>query len=193
MTPESSFEMDDMEFEKELKGLGKKEFLEFRKKFRVFSSEITQKTSFEAAHDPSQEKADDDEETVQKSLSFKDQLRIISSKLHIVKKEFEKREIRDRVQERIKEMLRTPEEMLHIDDPDFREAIHHMESKEFNEYIDHFKKIYTPIISNRKKIVQLNATNTPFDKQQRDNLKIIKRWDLIEEEMYDREKRVANA
>jgi hypothetical protein len=193
MTPESSFEMDDMEFEKELKGLGKKEFLEFRKKFREFSSEITQKSSFDTTRDPSQERASEEDEIVQKPLSYKDQLRIISSKLHLLKKEFEKREIRDRVHERIKEMLKTPEEMLHIDDPDFREAIHHMESKEFHEYLDHFKKIFTPIINNRKKIVQLNATNTPFDKQQRDNLKIIKRWDLIEEEMNDREKRVANA
>src|SRR5579872_6028824 len=106
MTPESSFEMDEMEFEKELKGLGKKEFAEFRKRFREFSSEITQKSSaFYVAQESNKEEDDN-----YQPLSFREHLRIISKKLHLLKKEFEKREIRERVEERIREMLKTPDE-----------------------------------------------------------------------------------
>lgn len=210
MTPESSFEMNEMEFEKEIKGLDKKTFIEFRKKFREFSSEITRgkmsrKFSGNTNKSKPSEKSEDanligEHEVPEHNtpciglFSFKDQLRIISQKLHILKKEFERREISERVQERIKDMLRTPDEMLQIDETDFKEAVRNMECKEFKQYLEKYKSIFTPIISNRKKVAPLNAFPsgpTGFDKQQRDNIKIIKRWDIIEEEMMDRNKRSA--
>lgn len=189
MTPESSFEMDDMEFEKELKGLGKKEFVEFRKRFREFSSEITQQApALQEAPNASNKET----EAARKSF-FKEQIRILSRKLHLIKKEFEKREIQGRIDDRIKEMLRAPDNMLQIDDADFRDAIHNMEFKEFYQYIDEYKSIFMHIISDRKNVVQQSNALSVFDKQSRDNLKVIKRWDWIEEEQFDREKRVANS
>lgn len=189
MTPESSFEIDETEFEKELKGLGKKEFMEFRKKFREFTSYITHKS---ASDEISEEDNQTQEDSNKKSVPFKEELRMLSRKLHLLKKEFEKREFNERVQERIEEMLRTPDELLQIDIPDFREAIHYMEGRELKQYIEVFKKIFSSVITNRRQIAQQNANTSAFDKQQRDNMKIIKRWDLIEEEMTDRERRMAN-
>lgn len=221
MTPESSFQMNEMEFEKEIKGLDKKTFVEFRKKFREFSSIITKektarkfsvvnKTKKTDKHDKHSDRHSDkhpnnfnDEPMVGNEynmpclglFSFKDQLRIISQKLHLLKREFERREVNARIQERIKDMLRTSDEMLHIDEPDFREAIHNMENKEFKQYLEKYKENFISVISNRKKIAPLNVSLNPsahYDKEMRDNIKIIKRWDFIEEELFDRERRLSS-
>ncbi len=164
ITPEVIFEKDELEFEREIKSLGKKEFIEFRKKFREFSSEFSH-SSFE---------------------NDKGTLRIISKKLHLIKREYEKREAIERIQFKIKEMLLAPEEALQMDEIDFKEAIHHMENKEFKSYAEEFQKLYYSALDERKKDPSRGMSSMLIDKQQR---KLIKRWDLIEEEMIDRQKR----
>lgn len=184
MTPQSSFEMDEMEFEKELKGLAKKEFIEFRKKFREYSAIIGNQSRMENADTEEEDKGE-----ITELFSYKDKLRVISKKLHLLKKEHEKRETAVCIQERIKEMLKSPEEILEIEEAEFREAIHNMESNEIKRYVELYKKTYAPVLNERKRIIRQNVQNVPFDKQHRDSLKIIKRWDYIEEDIADREKR----
>ncbi len=171
MSPDSSLDMDEMEFEKEIKRLEKTNFLEFRKKFREFSSFANQMYGSETKD------------------GLNENLKLISRKLHLIKKENERREIAEKTHAKIQEILKSPELSLKIEDPDFKEVIHDMESHDFKTYLDHFKEMYLNVLNDRKKIIQMNTKNVPFDKKNRENLKVIKRWDVLEEEWLDREKR----
>ncbi len=173
MTPDSSFEWEEIEFEKELKKLGKKEFLEFRRKFREFSSEINNQIGLQ----------------IQGNINEK--LKIISRKLHLIKREFEKRETIEQTQEKIQEIINSPEDSLQLDPTDYKAIIHQMGGKDFTQYMTYFKELYQNILNNRKEVIQQNSSHSPFDKKHREHFKIIKRWDLLEEELGDREKRMA--
>lgn len=172
MLPQDALEMDEMEFEKELKRLDKNTFSEFRREFREYTSELNQLANQSEQGD------------------FKETLRVISRKLHLIKREHERRELAEKAREKVKEILNEPEQSLLIDTPDFKDIVRQMEGNDFKSYFAQFKQLYLTVLNDRKKIIQLNTKNAPFDKKNRENLKVLKRWDILEEEMTDREKRL---
>lgn len=168
MLLEYALELEEMEFEKELKRLDKNTFSEFRRQFREYTSALSDLSD---KNDP-------------------DTLRILSRKLHLTKREHEKRELLEKAKEKVKQILSEPEQSLTIDVPDFKEIVHQMEGNDFKTYFGQFKQLYLTVLNDRKRIIQLNTKNAPFDKKNRENLKVLKRWDVLEEEMSDREKRL---
>jgi hypothetical protein len=194
MIPQNTYIMEELEFNREIKKLNKKDFLEFRKRFREFSSEMLHRSPLmknQENNDPEKESIGQ-KQKIDSKAEFKENLRLISRKLHLIKKEYERREAADVIHLRIKEMLATPEEMLAIDDPDFKEAVLNMDSKCFSQYVESYQTLYADILQERKKIIKLNGPDVAFDKQNRDNLRVIKRWDLLEYEMSERERKTVS-